>query len=350
MPTGVLSKILYHLCSDGPLALRHLLFVSKGLYYAAVNDASLWTTISFDDEFFYHFWGRPVKQAKSFTEQCLRCSGSRPLCIRIMCHDGFDGFDGNLLPGFLQTLRTPKYRAFERCSSLMCHYPVNYGRCDEIVALLPKELPSLQHLSLFLFLNPEDVSQFPNCPVLESLEMVAHDRTYPSFWGTNFAHVTTLSFGNTNPDTWGVYDIDTLSLFPVLHDLTLTTIGTGISRLREPRLPIQFQYLKIFRVCGYIPSMIFINLVAPALEELHIKANTKHLTSISVMSYSFEPLCHHLYAHLPEAIPAEEPHWAATLTKLVGRCTRLETLYISKWMEEKCQKSIDRSKVVLHVL
>jgi hypothetical protein len=347
IPTGVLSKILSHLCGDGPLTLRHLLFVSKGLYYAAVNDAALWTTISFEAEFFSHFRGRPVMLATSFTEQCLRCSSSRPLCIRILWDDAPDA---ELLLGPLQALRNPEYRVSGRCTSLTCYHNGFSKRTREIVALLPKEFPCLQHLSLLLFKDPTDGSEFPNCPVLESVEMVAHNMSYPAFWGTNFAHVTTLSFGNTHPFTWAPFDIVTLSLFPVLRDLTLTTIGTSTLNEREFQPSAQFQYLKIFRVCGYIPSMILTNLVAPALEELYIKANTKHLTSISVMSYSFEPLCQHLYAHLPEAISAEEPHWATALTKLVERCSRLETLYISKWMEEECQKFIDRSKVVLHVL
>ena len=33
----VLGKILYHLCSDGPLPLRHVFIVSKAFFYAATN-------------------------------------------------------------------------------------------------------------------------------------------------------------------------------------------------------------------------------------------------------------------------------------------------------------------------
>jgi len=214
MTSGILSMILCHLCNDGPLALRHLLFASKGLYYAAVNDASLWTTISIDAKFSEHFRGRPVEQAKSFTEQCLRWSSSLPLCIRISC-DG--ALDGGLPLDALRPLSNPNYRGSERCTSLIWYHNVRDSvTVREIMDLLPKELPSLRHLSLSHFKDPTDGTLFPNCPVLEKVEMLGHRQPYPSFWRTNLAHVTTLSFGNIS--YWQSYDIDTLSLFPALRD------------------------------------------------------------------------------------------------------------------------------------
>ncbi len=341
------SVIFLILTTYWPLALRHLLFVSKALYYAVVNGDSLWTTISFDADFFSHFGGRPVKQANRFTEQCLRCSRSRPLCIRIMCDDASDS---ELLAGPLQVLRNPKYRGSKRCTSLIWNH--DHRDCpwiSSIVALLPRGFPSLQHLSLSSFKDPIDVSQFPNCPVLERVEMLAHGEPYPAFWGTNFTHVTTLSFGNPSNMGWAGFDIATLSLFPVLRDLTLFTVGTGGEPWwAESQLIVRFQYLQILRVWGYIPPKVLTTLVAPALEELHIKANTIHRTSIASLWYSFEPLCQHLYSHIPETVSAEDPHWAADFTGLVEKCTRLKTLHISKWMEEECQKFIGHCDIVLY--
>ena len=346
MPSGVLSKILFHLSVDGPLALRHLLLVSKWFYYTVVNEDTLWTTISFDAEFFSHFRGRSVKQANSFAEQCLRRSNSRPLCIRIMC-DG--AFENELIAGPLQALRNPMYRGYQRCTSLIWYHDKwSAQKVRGIVAMLPEEFPSLQQLSLFCFRDPMGGSPFPNCPVIDRVEILGHNRPRPVFWGTNFAHVTTLCFGNSSIDGWANFRIAMVSLFPGLRDLTLFTDGTGAPKRLESQGPVEFQYLQFLRVRGCIPSEVLTCVVAPILEELHIKANTFHRTSIATLRYYSEPHCRHLHAHLPEAVSVEEPHWAEAFAVLVGEYTRLKTLHISKWMEEKCQKFIGHYDIVLY--
>ena len=258
--------------------------------------------------------------------------------------------DSELLAGPLQVLRNSKYRGFKRCTSLIWEDHGSWDRLRQrkVMALLPKGLPSLQQLSLSYFKDPKDGSQFPNCPVLERVEMRSHHEPNPAFWGTNFAHVTTLSFGNPSTDEWLDFDIATLSLFPVLRDLTLFTVGTEAPEKAESQLIVRLQYLQILRVCGCIPPKVLTTLVAPALDELHIKANSLHRTSIATLWYYFEPLCQHLYAHLPEAVSAEEPHWAEAFTVFVEKCTRLKTLHISKWMEEECQKLFDHCDIVLY--
>jgi len=347
MTSGILSMILCHLCSDGPFALRHLLFASKGLYYAAVSDASLWTTISFDGEFFKHFLGRPVEQTKSFTEQCLRWSSSLPLCIRIVCDRAFAG---GLLRGPLQALSNPKYRGCERCTSLIWYHDEPSRVTDRIIlALLPKELPSLRHLSLTRFSDPTDGTLFPDCPVLEEVEMLAHALPYPSLWRTNLAHVTTLSFGNNS--AWGYCDIDTLSLFPALRDLTLFTTHPLPPRAFNGHTPAPpFQHLQTLRFHGMLPRKLLTRVVAPALEALHIEANDFGWMSIGELRDSFRCLCLHLYALLPEPVTRKERQWASELSKLVHKCTRIETLFVSKWMEKECITFLNGSNVVLHVL
>ena len=351
MTSGILSKILCHLCSDGPLALRHLIFASKGLYYAAVNDASLWTTISFDTAFFKHFWRRPVEQAKSFTVQCLRQSSSLPLCIRLCCYSAVYLRHDRLL-GPLRALRNPKYRGSERCTSLIwdCN---GWGRmlAKNIVALLPNELPSLRHLSLSFYWDPSDGTQFPNCPVLDRVEMLMHRKPYLSHWGTNLAHVTTLSFG-TDAD-WEPYDTSTLSLFPALQDLTLFATHTDRrpgSLVPKHQLAQPFQHLQTLRVRGSLPPELLTWLVAPTLEALHIEANDSGWTSTDTLGDSFSSLCLYLYALLPQIVYHKEPEWATDLSKYVQKCTRIETLFVSKWMEAECIASLGGSNVVLYVL
>ena len=218
-----------------------------------------------------------------------------------------------------------------------------------VMVLLPKELPSLRHLSHSRFSDSRDRTQFPNCPVLEKVEILSHFGPYPSFWGTNLAQVTTLSFGNDID--WADYDTDILSLFPALQDLTLYTMWSGHAQLSpNPRQAPPFHHLQTLRVRGNLPPEFFTRLVAPALESLHIEANNYGSTSTGTLCGSFSSLCLHLYALLPQIVHHIEPQWATHLSGFVRGCTRIETLFVSKWMEEECMSFLDGSSVVLHVL
>ena len=309
-------------------------------------------TISFGVEFFEHFRGRRVEQAESFTEQCLRWSSSLPLCIRIFWDDAFDG---DLLLGPLQALWNPKYKGSERCTSFTWY---NNGRDyngwdratnQKVIALLPKELPSLRHLSLTHFTHITEGTQIPNCPVLEEVELLGYYEPNPSCWGTNFAHVTTLSFGEYG--VWASFNTGTLSLFPALRYLTLFTVRSSQhGMLGDPKHAPPFQHLQTLRVRGDLPPGLLTWFVAPALETLHIEANDFDRTPIANLCYSFSTSCLHLYVLLPEPIARTEPHWATDLSEFVLKCTRIQTLFVSKWMEEKCKTFLGHSNVILHVL
>jgi hypothetical protein len=143
----------------------------------------------------------------------------------------------------------------------------------------------------------------------------------------------------------------TLSQFPVLHDLTLfTEHEPGRLSGDDPQLAVNFKRLQILRAHGYIPPEILSKLVAPALKELHIKGSIDHFTSIKSLQESFEPHCQHIYALLPMAVSAKEPEWATNLSRLVQKCTKINSLYISKWMQKECRKFISRRNgVILHI-
>ena len=346
IPDDLLGKIFYHLCAPGPLSLRHLLFVSRRFYSVTVNNAHLWTTISLDSSFVYHFRQWP-EQGNTFVEHCLHRSGSLPLCLNI----DYFGIDAHYLSSLLRPLETlgkPEWRGFQRCASLMWRGGHNGTATRRFVDLLPKILPSLKHISLTSFRDVIVGSQFPNCPVLKRVEMLNHAAPSPHFWGTNFLHATTLSFGNDN--FWAWYDLTTLSLFSGLHDLTLSTAGGWRGPFDvDSQAPIHFGHLHILRAHGCIPPTILSKLVAPALEELHLKANAVNMTSIDALQTSFNPLCQYIHALLPKAISAQEPEWATNLSKLVQKCTRIRSLHISRWMEKECKKFISGQDVVLHV-
>ena len=347
MTDELLGKIFHHLCEPGPLSLRHLLFVSRRFYSVTVNNAHLWTTISLDSSFFYRFHKWPERGSR-FAEHCLLRSSSLPLCLYIDESD-LSSHEVTFFLPLLETFGKPEWRGFPRLTSLICNTTNTDGIMSQTFEdLLPKSFPSLKHVSFTGFSYLIGESQFPNCPVLESVEMLHHPRPSPHFWGTNFLHVTALSFGNYH--SWASFDMTTLSLFPVLYDLTLFSVhGTGDVPGIHPELPVIFEKLHILRAHGHIPHEILTMLVAPALEELHLKASTSNTTSIDALQTSSHPLCRYIHALLPTAVSAKEPEWATNLSKLVQKCTRIESLYISRWMEEECKKSLSDQDVVLHI-
>ena len=347
MSDDLLGEIFYHLCEPGPLSLRRLLFVSRRFYSVAVNNAHLWTTISLDIPFLHHFHPWP-EQGNKFVEDCLLRSGSLPLHL-YMAFSGLNARELIFLLHALETFGKPEWRGFKRCTSLVWTAG-GYGATtiQTFVDLLPKSLPSLKHISLTSFNDVTDGSQFPNCPVLERVEMLNHGPSSPHFWGTHSLHITTLSFRNDSHWEW--YDLTTLSLFPGLHELTLSTaVGWRGPLDGDSQVPIHFGHLHILRAHGCIPPKILSKLIAPALEELHLKANAVNMTSIVALQTSFNPLCQYIHALLPSAVSAEEPEWATNLSKLVQKCTRIRSLHISRWMEEECKEFISGQDVVLHV-
>ncbi len=347
MTDDLLGKIFHHLCEPGPLSLRHLLSVSRRFYSVAVNNAHLWTTISLDYTFFHHFRYRP-EQGNGFVEHCLLRSGPLPLCLYID-QSRLNPNDSTFLLPPLETFGESECGSFQRCTSLIWDAR-NHGTTtiQMFVDLLPKSLPSLKHIFFTNFDDPIGGSQFPNCPLLERVEMVYYDNPSPRFWGTNFLHVTTLTLGIYY--SWAGFDLATLALFPVLHDLTLCTLlrSTALYSIHS-RSPIIFSHLHILRAHGCIPPEVLTKLVTPALEELHLKSNADNITSIGALQTSFNPLCQHIHALLPKAVSAEEPEWAINLSKLVQKCTGIRSIHISRWMEEECKKYMSSHDVVLHV-
>ena len=346
MPAELLGEIFRHLCERGPLSLRHLLFVSSHFYSVAVNNPHLWTNISLDYPFFHHFSQWP-EQGDKFVEQCLFRSGSHPLCLNIDYSD-IDAHDHSFLLHPLETFGKPEWRGFQRCTSLIWNAR---GRTtttiQEFMELLPKSLPSLKHISLTHFYDL-NVSQFPSCPLLKRVEMLNHQNPSPYFWGRTFLHVTTLFFGNIHH--WAGFDLTTLSLFPVLHNLTLSTESGGTGPFgANSQPPVVFEHLHILKAHGHIPPEVLGKLVAPALEELHLEANADNITSVHALQTSFKPLCWSIHALLPRSVSVMEPDWATNLSKLVQKCTRIKSIHISRWMEEECKKSISGQDVILHV-
>ena len=178
--------------------------------------------------------------------------------------------------------------------------------------------------------------------------MFDHLISFHEFWGPNFHRVTALSFGHIH--RWTEYDLDTLSLFPVLYDLTIFSLRRATASASVDYHPPEIlKHLRILRVHGYIPPAVLAKLMVPALEELHLKADIDSITSIEALHKSFNPLCQHIHALLPEAVSATEPEWATGLSNLVRKCTRIRSLYISKWMEKECEILMAGLSVVLHV-
>jgi hypothetical protein len=193
MTDDLLGKIFYHVCDPGPLSLRHLLFVSRRFYSAAVNNAHLWTTIAFDSLFYRHFLQWP-EQGNIFVEQCLLRSGPLPLCL-YFDHSALIAHDFTFLTHSLETFGKPEWRGVQRCTSMVW---VNSGSLQtinpKIVALLPKSLPSLQYISLSRLGDPKDGVPISKLPCARESRNVVLWSSLSSFLGDELStrHYTLL--------------------------------------------------------------------------------------------------------------------------------------------------------------
>ena len=221
----------------------------------------------------------------------------------------------NRLCRLLQTFGKVDVNSFERCTSLVLRHSFDRELVDGVLESLPDRLPSLQYLYLSQFKAPLGREQFQKCPMLESVYLSAHHSIPPQFWGTNFTRVKTLTFENGT--LWDWYDIDTLSLFPAIQQLNLSTSGMGGMRSGVPKNAtqvVQFLHLRTLRVRGIIPGEILAVLEAPALEALYIEADFRGRTSIMTLHDYYPHFhCSKLYALLPPTIATVDPRWSGQL-------------------------------------
>ena len=355
MPFELLGEIFRYLCLNGPLPLRHALCVSKSFYNAAVHNAYLWSTVSLDVQFFKHFRNRPCEEGDAFLEQCLRRSGTTPLHLKIdfvalyslhleIRYKSWDAPPPNAnslyrLCRLLQTFGKVDVNAFERCASLALCHSFDRGSVNRVLEVLPERLPSLQYLYLSQFQAPLSREQFRECPMLESVHISANHRVHPQFWGTNFTRVKTLTF--KEDDLWNWYDISTLSLFPAIQHLNLSAPGFGGYRSgasKNAAQVVQFLHLRTLRVRGFVHGKILAQLEAPALEALYVEADHQGHTSIMTLHDYYPHFhCSKLYALLPPTIATVDPRWSRQLEALANKCSQLEVVYVSKWMETECE-------------
>jgi hypothetical protein len=358
MPFELLGEIFHHLCLNGPLPLRNILHVSKSFYNAAIYNAYLWSTISLDVQFIEYFHNRPYDEADTFLAQCLRLSGTTPLHLKLDFESLYTSELGIVYPTWtgtppdtdphsrlhrlLQTLGKVEFSAFERCASLVWCHSFSQLLVDDVLELLPERLPSLQYLHLSRFDTPSRREQFPECPMLSVAHLSANYHVPPHFWGTNFTRVTSLTFAEDGLWVW--YDIVTLSLFPTIQHLTICSFkdaGTrqysGHSRMQATDV-VHLLHLRTLKLTGTVPKEVLAQLEAPVLEELHIEADHRGNTSILTLhDYSLSSHCSILYASLPPMIATVDPRWSSRLEALTNKCSRLEVVYISGWMEPECK-------------
>jgi len=355
MPFELLGEIFRYLCLNGPLPLRHALCVSKSFYNAAVHNAYLWSIVSLDVQLFEHFRNRTCDEADAFLEQCLRRSGTLPLHLKIdldglYClyprarHRSFNNPSPTeefhiQLRRLLQTFGQVDFKALERCVSLVWYQHFNQRLAIAILESLPKRLPSLQYLYLSQLATPSHHQQFLECPMLKSVHLSANYCVPPQFWGTNFTRAKTLTFEKSIQ--WTLHDIGTLSLFPSIQHLNLSASGIMAHWCGGPKKAtqvVQFLHLRTLRVIGIIPGAVLARLEAPALEGLYVEADYGGYTSIMTLHDHYPHFhCSKLYALLPPITATVDRQWSGRLEALANKCSRLEVVYVSGWMEAECE-------------
>jgi len=362
LPFEILGEIFHYMvCVDGPLSLRHVIFVSKLWYTASVQHPQLWTRIFLDSPFFTYFKDIPISTTCAFLEQCLDRSSSLPLHLRLGCDD-LEHFhpspDSTLdlsveqpIDRFLYLLEVMTQSDGEhikRCESLIWRCEFEYDLETHVLDIFPPQLPLLRSLSVSKFEFEFD-SDFPHCPSLVEVELSDHHEKHCFFSNQDFARVKSLSFNNNG--LWMGYDILCIARFTSLEVLVLSNGVGGDPEYNQTSFhadePLQIPLLHTLTVRGAIPKDILLQLVAPSLLELHIEDDKKGRASIADLHTLVPPSCHQIYARLSPMVEGGNSEWYWDLGTLLKKFPQVKFLYISKWMQEEIEEVFRNSIVEL---
>jgi hypothetical protein len=317
LPPELLGKTFSYLSSDGPLQLRHALFVCHFWYNTIIRHPKLWSTIKIDQEFFARFPRELSVRAETLTRLCFERSSPVPLHITL--DDFLDPKDSReatmermALVSRMLGVGNPAH--IQRCVSLswvMMEPDLETASLGEV---FPKELKMLESLFIKDFHLHEDdlVSCFPRCPALREVHLVNHieSRVLPYFPDDDFARVEKLVFANKS--SWMDYDIPCISRFRtihtlVLHDLSLAgekpsySASIWNSNLDDENSVALLPSLQKLKLVGLILSRFLCRLDLPSLQELHVKEDGPGRHSLTEIPSGILQLVTHIIVISPSS-------------------------------------------------
>ena len=364
LPFEILGEIFHHVvCVDGPLTLRHIIFVCKLWYTASIQHPQLWTRIFLDRPFFTYFKDTPILTTCAFLKQCLDRSGSLPLSLRLGCDDleefrpssesTLDFSVENFVDRFLHLLEVMKQsdkKHIKRCESLIWRCEFECDLETQVLSIFPPQLPLLRFLSVSKFEFDFD-STFPHCPSLAEVELSDHHEKHAFFPDQDFARVKTLSFNNNG--LWMGYDILCIARFASLETLVLSNGIRGDPEYNQTAFhadePLLLPHLRVLTVRGTIPKDILLQLVAPSLLQLLIEDDNKGRATIHDLHILIPPSCHQIHARLSPMVKEDNPIWFWDLASLLKKLPQVNVFYVSKWMQKAIEDLFYDSNFELRV-
>jgi len=316
LPSEILTEIFSHLTSEGPLQLRHILFVARSWYNAAVYSPNLWTTILIDREFYLRCQDGWLAQGEAFVRCCFTRSRDLPIIISVQ-YQYEQALFGPLNEAFLSTVIGRLLGSVDHCHTKRCKALTwtSHDSDMDVYAfreIFPFQLDMLEYLSLrgFIPFAPDvdetfSAPQFPHCPNLKEVSLEDHDESDLSgfFRDEDLERVEKLTFGKTS--TWMPFDIVCISLYRNVHTLILWCrevdrqgyedwVAGGSISAHLPRL-------KTLLAIGHIPDYIMESIRAPELLSLRLETDeeahhtlgsipTTLLTTLHSIDISFRPL------------------------------------------------------------
>jgi len=370
LPFEILGQVFHYVVyADGPLALRHIIYVCKLWHTASLQHPRLWTRIFLDGPFFIYFKDTPISSTCAFLQQWLDRSGTLPLHLRLGCDDLHEFYPSSHGPldlssvehptgrfaRLLEVMKRSDKRHVKRAESLVWRRHFEYDVEADILSIFPPQLPLLRFMSIST-LDYDSPSSFSHCPFLTKIELSDHYERRPFFQSQDLASVKTLSFHNNG--IWMADDIVYIAGFASLEVLVLSNGTGGFRGGKEPmycrtnthaNTPLQLPRLRRLTVRGTVPKDILLQFVAPALRELLIEDDDKGRTSVLDLHTLIPPSCHQIRTLLSPKVKEANPLWFWNLMGLVKEVPQLNVLCVSKWMQQKMQELFHDSNFELRV-
>jgi len=343
VPFELLGEIFSYVSCDGPLHLRHVLFVCRLWYRSVVNHPELWSKIAVDETFFRRFHRRSMLgRGERFLGLCLSRSGDLPLHLVVSGrHVSLNSLVrlahiSNVLRRLAQWQTPSGEYALSHLESIHWRFSDDDDEISLYRAYFPAQLPKLKVLSIrSLFLQHHIHGAgvpFPSCPKLQEVHLVDHFEEWPYFPDENLARVRVLHYTGPNGRGWSFYDVACIRRFPALHTLVLRDVGTpsavlfplpGQANLVPTR--VELPRLRTLRIVGRVAPIVFYNLDAPALQTLHFQSNTLGFDSLATFGTpSMVQNVQDLYLSIRSSWQGEQ---VKRVEELLSACVLLERVY-----------------------
>lgn len=342
VPFELLGEIFSYMSGDGPLHLRHVLFVCRLWYQSVVNHPKLWCKITVDESFFRRFHHRfMVGRGERFLRHCISRSGDIPLHLVVSGrHVSLNSLVrlshiSNVLR-LLARWQTPSGEyAISRLESIHWRFSDDEEEISLFRTYFPAQLPGLKVLSIrSLFLQNRIHTPFPQCPLLNEVHLIDHYESH-YFPKGDFARVRLLEYTGSSGRGWSWSDVACIGRFAALHTLVLRDVGT---MPRQQGLlagaQVELVRLRILRTIGRVPPIIFYNLDAPALQTLQFQSNASGTDSLA--TFGTPPMIQNvqnLYLSITCSRTWQGEH-ARQIEELLSACVLLERVYASVFIHE----------------